>query len=156
MEKLKDFYVWAGIGENRAWTGNDYFGAILVTVFALFIVGLIVWGVYSMLDSMGAYWHEFSGKLEAKQYEPSTQSTSVGFVANGSGGVSPMVSTSGHPENFDIFVRLPDNSIQKLYIDQQRYFDLKPGDKVIFWKKKGRISKDWIDETTFQPKRIAP
>lgn len=154
MEYLKTFYIWLGIGEKyREWEGIDYFIAILASLMILLIFGLIIFGIYYLINGIGARWYEFSGKLEGKQYEPSTRSTNVGFVANGDGGMSPMVSSSGHAESFDIFVRLPDKSIQKLYVDQQRYFDLNTGDTIIFWKQKGRISKDWIDETTIQPRR---
>jgi hypothetical protein len=153
-EAIKHLCIKLGIGEDRPWETIDYFEFWLAVAAILMILGMIAWGIFYLFNSMGAYWYEFSGRLEAKQYEPSTSSTSIGMVSTGNG-AGPMVASSSTPESFDIWVRLPDKSIQKLYVDQQRYFDLKSGDTVIFWKKKGRLNGAWIDETTQQPNKIA-
>lgn len=154
MQKIKEFYEWFGIGGGYSgWHAIDTMMAIIMTIIALLMLSLIAYGIWSWIDSYGQ-WYHFEGKVVGRAYEPATSSTSVGMIANGSGGVSPMVTSSSSPESFDMFVRLKDNTIQKLYVSQQRYFDLKDGDKVDFWKKRGRLSKAWIDTTDRIPNGV--
>lgn len=153
-ELLRQFWVSWGVPLSTPMEKNDIFAIWLLTFICVFIATLVICGILSALDTFAGKWYEFEGKLEARQYEPATRSTQTGFVANGTGAISPVMTSSYTEERFDIFLRLQDKTIQKVYVTQQRYFDLKEGDIVVFWLKKGILSKKWIHRTTERPKRL--
>jgi hypothetical protein len=138
---LKEFYEWLGWYD----IARSPLLMWLMVILFLSIMGMILWEVYDALDNGLGQWHTFLGTVEGKKYEPSTRTTSVGAVANGSGGVSPVVMSSGSSEKWDLFVRDEDGKIEKILVSMQQYFDLKDGQKITFYKKLGRLSKKWVN-----------
>lgn len=115
----------------------------------LLILGVIIAGIYQIIDSQTGHWQEGHGKIIHHTYVGATSSTGFG-VAMGSNGASPVMTSSSSPEEFIVFVQ-SDSGIVKINVSMAAYFSYKDNGNLIYWTKFGGLSKSVISHTIKNP-----
>lgn len=134
---------------SRHWYHDDYINYAntpelfwFLDVITLFIALVIIYGIYSLIDSVFSIAYESTGKIIDKLYKPDHSSSGTG-VGMTSGGQMAMVSTSNYdPEEWFFVVKDDeDNAVIKVFCSMEFYYKHSLGDKIEFEWELGRLSK---------------
>lgn len=129
---------------------GDWIFYSLIAIFCFAFVSLIVWIIYDCIDSLKYEWYETSGVIIDKHYKPEHHSTGIGVMANGAGGLSPVVTSNTESEDWFVMVKLDSGKVVKVSdLTPEYYYDVKIGTKVdvackIYWLSKTRSQFDII------------
>lgn len=139
----EDVIIYRWIEQSKRYETIDWIFIVFVTVLLLIILIGIISLLYSWIDEMYIInTKSFDGIIIDKGYKPEHTSSSIGFVANGSNGLSPVSTTNYSPEDYSIVVRLSDGEVVKVHdIDMQSYYDLSLNQSItvkydIYWLSK--------------------
>jgi hypothetical protein len=148
MKKIYDWYFQLMFGYTQdRYNFTDSLMFWFAALIAVIIVGLIIWIIYSAIDSITAHQEESEGIIIDKSHDPDTTSTNVGVGIVG-GQTALLVTSSGSPESWHIIVReTSTNEVLKFDTTMQYLYDCKIGQKQRFVKKIGGISKSIISQS---------
>lgn len=125
---------------------GDYFVSALLfiisVVICLMIIGGIVYGIHSIIDSITSFNREIVGKVIDKKYigESTTSGTGTALMSNGSVGIISTSSTKS--EEFLIFV--DSDQVYKVETDMQTFYHLALNDLVTLNQTMCGISKQQL------------
>lgn len=125
---------------------SDYLLVFFVTILVLFLVLLLIMGMYNLLDEViFVRREESSGVIIDKSHRPDTQKTNVGYGVTSGGNVATVITTTGSPEAW--FLIIKENATRNIYkieCDIDAVYNFEIGDEVDFRKKYGKISKCFL------------
>lgn len=142
---------WHDIADMKGQHAETWTFLIVISIAILFLLWGVLRIIYDAADEYRRPWILADGVIVDRAWQGNTQSTNVG-MAVGQNGAMPMVTTSGSPEQFVLFVReakmsLPDR-IFELTVGMNAYFSPAnaTGSRIKFQYKTGRYTRQIFEK----------
>lgn len=118
--------------------GADAFISCLAIFVLVVLAGLIIYGIYSLIDYITSKTEDKTGKIVDKKYVGEVNTTGTAMVSTGTG-IGVGVTSSHEDEQYLIFAE-SNEIIYKLTTNMQFYYHCNIGDRIAFKNRIGGIS----------------
>lgn len=95
------------------------------------IAAILIIALFFIIDAQGSYITMRSATVIDEKFSPDNQQTGSGIIVNSKGGVSPIITHSGHADEWFVIVKYSDSEFDKIRVSVSEYYTVKPGDEIV-------------------------